>query len=180
MSFVESFLVVVLLAAGVLADEDKEPTGIKYDKFVVSPGSEKYVKYEVNSEQVNETAFKMSMVMDQLEDFDNQYEIQMAVYYSEKNDGNYEEIFATPKEMFCDYMNGEIYKEHIYPQYKDISNFPPPGECPVKKGQYKLEEHVFNVGDLKALGKPGGWRIDNSLYKGGALATETQMFFTVY
>ncbi|XP_055697252.1 uncharacterized protein LOC129798239 [Phlebotomus papatasi] len=180
MGFFEKILVIVLLVGGALSEEAQKPTGIKFDKFVASPGSEKYVKYEVHSEQVNETAFKISMVMDQMEDFNNDFEMKISTYFSEKNDGNYDEIYSTSKEKFCDFLNGEVYKKHIYPQFKDVSNIPPPGECPVKKGQYKLEDYVLNFQDLKGKGKVGGVRFDNSLYKDGALVAEMQLFLSVY
>ncbi|XP_055696567.1 uncharacterized protein LOC129797754 [Lutzomyia longipalpis] len=180
MAFVKKLVVALSLISVVLSEEDKKPTGIKYEKFEVSPGSEKYMTYKMDAKQLNDTAFTMAMEMEQLEDMDNNWETTMTFHYSPKNDGKYEEVFKLPKEKVCDYMEGEIYKEHIYPQFKDLSNFPEPGTCPVPKGSYKVEEHVVNIDDAKALGKIGGWRVDTSFFKDGELVSENKLFFTVF
>ncbi|GAB0087608.1 hypothetical protein DMENIID0001_019370 [Sergentomyia squamirostris] len=178
MALVEKFVVVILLAGVVLSDEPK-PKGMKFEKFEVSPGSEKYFTYDLKIEEVNETAFKMSMDMEQLEDIDNTWDTQMSIHFSPKNDGKYEVLFESPKEKVCDYMKGEIYKDHIYPAFKDISNMPAPEECPVKKGTYKIDEHIFNAKELE-MGKVGGWIIDELFYKDGQMVSETKTYFTVF
>ncbi|XP_059610577.1 uncharacterized protein LOC132257614 [Phlebotomus argentipes] len=180
MSYAIKFIVVFMIIGATLAEEPQKAKGIKYEKFEESPGSEKYLKHNIKAEQVNETAFKMSVEIEQLDDWDNAYEVVMSIHHSPNNDGKYKEIFATPKEKICDYMAGEIYRDHVYPQFKDISNFPAPGDCPVKKGVYKIEEHIFNVNELDSFGQLGGWRVDNTFFKDGEMISENKMYFTVY
>uniref|UniRef100_A0A1L8DNL4 Putative conserved secreted protein n=2 Tax=Nyssomyia neivai TaxID=330878 RepID=A0A1L8DNL4_9DIPT len=180
MGYVAKFVVVLSLIFAVLGEEEKQPSGIKYEKFVVSPGSEKYLTYKMDAKQLNDTAFQMACEIEQLQDMDNTWETSMAMYHSPKNDGKYEEIFKLPKEKICDYMKGELYKDHIYPEFKELSNIPEPGTCPVPKGVYKIAEHVINVDDAKGLGKIGGWRMDTTFFKDGELVSENQLFFTVF
>lgn len=87
-------------------------------------------------------------------------------------------FLSLPKKAFCDFMK-TTYKERLYSNIKDYSNFPLPEECPVKavikiiysvlliiktmkllQNHFVIKDYPFEAGKYSSLARPGLWKID--------------------
>ncbi|XP_017005011.2 uncharacterized protein [Drosophila takahashii] len=132
---------------------------LKIHKLEKLSQDEEYVHSHLRFAEFEENVLKVSGELNLHHHLDNDWVIEFKV--SQEKDGNYERLFLLETKV-CDFMES-YYKDFFYERIKDYSNAPHPGNCPLPKEHYRLEDYPLDVHVLKKLMTPGQYRIKYKL-----------------